>query len=148
MDVTIARSRGGKDGLAATSGVVLEGEPACGPALSPKPDGVGVEAEASSGLHVGKRGEFVEQQDQVGALPKVGRSGTRAGAASGLGEESLGEGRAMLWQRPRHETAPGATGQLISGDDTGIIGPTQRSVTLQLFVKRTTKPADTVASYL
>ena len=138
MDVTIALSRGGKDGLAAASGVVLEGKLACGPALPPKPDGVGVEVEASSGFHVGKRGEFVEQQDQAGALPEVGGGGASADEASGLGQELLGEGRAMMWQRPRHETAPGATGQLISGDDACIIGLTRSSVTLQLFVKRTT----------
>ena len=97
-----------------------------------------MEVEASSGGGVGKRRQFVEQQGQAGALPEVGRGGASADEVSGLGEELLGEGRAMTWRRPRHERTPGATGQSIVGDDTCIIGPTQSSGTLQLFVKRTT----------
>src|SRR5271167_3607941 len=62
MDTTIALSRGGKDGLAASSGIVFQGKLAFGPALSPKADGVGVKVEASTGRHVGKRRLFVQKQ--------------------------------------------------------------------------------------
>src|SRR4051794_5520884 len=62
MEVTSARSRGGKDRLAAASRVILEGKVTRSPALSPQSDGVGVEVKACCGLHVGKCGELVEQQ--------------------------------------------------------------------------------------
>jgi hypothetical protein len=97
-----------------------------------------VEVEAGRGVHVGQRGEFVEQQGQAGALPEVGWGRASAVEAPGLSEELLGEGGAMAWGRARHRTSPGATGQWKFGGDTCIIGPTQSSGTLQLFVKRTT----------
>ena len=69
-----------------------------------------MQIKTSSGFHVGKQGEFVDKQDQVGALPEVRRCGTSAEEASGLGEELIREGRAMKWRRARHETTPRATG--------------------------------------
>src|SRR3954447_22576898 len=75
MGAIMALSRGGKDGLAASPGSVLEGKVALGPALAPQADGVGVKAQARSGGGVGKRGEFAQEQDQVGALAQVRRSG-------------------------------------------------------------------------
>src|SRR4051794_18493286 len=54
METTTALSRGGKDRLAATSRVVLEGKLPCSPAMPPKSDGVGMKVDASSGFHVGK----------------------------------------------------------------------------------------------
>src|SRR5437588_11362854 len=62
MDTTVARSRGGKGGLAAASRSVLEGKVAFGPALPPKAYGIGVKAESSSGGHVGQRGVFMQKQ--------------------------------------------------------------------------------------
>jgi hypothetical protein len=61
METTIALSRGGKDRLAATSGIVLEVELATGPTFSPQADGVGVKIDHSSGLCVGKRGSLVQE---------------------------------------------------------------------------------------
>jgi len=71
MDVIMALSRGGKDGLAATPRIVLEGKLACGPALPPKADGVGMKVDPSRGLHVGERGTFMQKQDQACTLPEV-----------------------------------------------------------------------------
>src|SRR3984957_14445069 len=89
MDTTIALSRGGKDGLATSSGSVFQGKLTFGPALPPKPDGVGVKVEASSGCRVGKRGMFVEKQDQVGALAEMGRSGSSHCDSLGLSEKLI-----------------------------------------------------------
>src|SRR3954453_1761510 len=55
METTMALSRGGKDRLAATSGIVLEAQLATGPTFSPQSDGVGVKIDRSSGLDLGKR---------------------------------------------------------------------------------------------
>ena len=91
----MALSRGGKDGLAASSRIILQGKLAFGPAFSPEADGVGMKAQSSSGCHVGKRGEFVQEQDELGALPKRGRGRSSGRESSGLGEELIGEGRAI-----------------------------------------------------
>src|SRR5947209_16296844 len=72
MEVTMALSRGGKGGLASASVVILEGEAACGPALPPQADGVGVEADPGGSFGVGNLGQLVEEQDQAGALMEVG----------------------------------------------------------------------------
>jgi len=92
----------------------------------------------SRGRHVGKRGGFVKEQDQACTLPEVRRCGARVEEASGLGEELIREGRAMKWRRARHETIPGAVGEMVFSDDTPSIGRLQSSVTLPLFVKWTT----------
>jgi hypothetical protein len=94
--------------------------------------------ETSSGFHVGKRGKFVEKQDQAGALPEVRRCCTSAEKASGLGDEFVREGRTMKWRRARHETTPRATGLGCFSDDALIIGRQQRSGTRAVFVKWTT----------
>src|SRR5438067_1887257 len=77
MEAIIALSRGGKDGLAASSGSVFKGKIAFTPASPPEADGVRVKVEASSGRRVGKRGALLEQQDQVGALAEMGRRRAR-----------------------------------------------------------------------
>jgi len=82
-----------------------------------------MKVDPGSDFHVGKRGEFVEEQDQAGALPEVRRCGASAEEASGLVEELIGEGRAMKWKRARHETAPRTTGQSLSVDPLTIDGP-------------------------
>jgi len=71
METTMARSRGGKDRLAAPAGLVLEVELATGPTPSPQADGVGVEIDQRGGLDIGECGVLVEEQDQAGALPQV-----------------------------------------------------------------------------
>src|SRR6516164_8291859 len=70
IEATMARSRGGKDRLAAPAGVVLEREPARGPAPAPPADGIGMQVETSGGRRIGERRVLVEEQDQVGALPQ------------------------------------------------------------------------------
>src|SRR3954466_12388054 len=85
-ETTIALSRGGKDRLAAPPGIILEGKLALGPALPPAADAVRVKVEPGSDLDVGKRGAFVQEQDQMRSLPKV-----RAGRASGREAPGLGE---------------------------------------------------------
>src|SRR5277367_5754469 len=52
MEATMALSRGGKDRLAAASGLVLEGQLASGPALPPTADGTGVEIDQSGGRRI------------------------------------------------------------------------------------------------
>jgi len=96
-----------------------------------------VEVEASGGFHIGKDRVVAQEQGQASALPEVSRGGAGTDEASGLSEELFGEVRTMTWRGPRHETAPRATGLLIFSDDTCILRSTQGSVTLQLFVKRT-----------
>ena len=71
IDVIMALSRGGKDRLTAPARVVLESEPAFGPASAPTADGVGMEIEMSGGCRVGKGGGFVKEPDQASALPEV-----------------------------------------------------------------------------
>jgi hypothetical protein len=60
MDTIRALSRGGKDRLAATSGIVLEGKLAVGPALPPTADAIGVKVELNGGFDIGKRGLLVQ----------------------------------------------------------------------------------------
>jgi hypothetical protein len=91
-----------------------------------------------SGLDVGKRGTAVQKQGQACALSEVGRGGSSANETLGVGEKVSREGRAIVWQWPRHETAPRATGRLVVRDDALTIGRSPNSATLQLFVKRTT----------
>src|SRR3954462_5290901 len=86
IDATTALSRGGKDRLAAPTRIILEGKPTSGPALPPTADGAGMKVKASSGCHVGERGEFVKEQDQACTLPEVRRCGASAEEASSLGE--------------------------------------------------------------
>src|SRR5262249_52431500 len=140
MEPPMARARGGKDRLAATSGVILEGELATGPTSSPQSNGVGVKIDHRSGLDVGERGGLVQEQDQAGGLPQVGRGRASPRGASGLGEELIGEGRAIMRGRPGHEAAPGATGLFVSGDDALTLSLPRLLATLQLFAEWTTKP--------
>ena len=100
---------------------------------------MGVEVEPRSGFRVGKRGARVQKQDQACALAAVRRRGARAEEALGLGEKVIREGGAIVWQRPRHGTAPRTTGQFVFRDDALTIGRPRSSTTLQLFVKRTPK---------
>src|SRR5947209_1399608 len=109
MDATMALSRGGKGRLAASPGSVLEGKLALGPALPPTADAVGMEVESASDFDMGKRGMFVEKQDQVRPLPKVRPGRARGRESSSLGEERIGKARAIAWCRSRHETAPWAS---------------------------------------
>src|SRR5262249_45226750 len=139
MEPPMARARGGKDRLAATSGVILEVELATGPTSSPQSGGVGVKIDHRSGLDVGERGGLVQEQDQPGALPQVGRGRASRCESSGLGEELIGEGRAIMRGRPGHETAPGATGLFVSGDDALTLSLPRLLATLQLFAEWTTK---------
>ena len=81
---------------------------------------------------------FVQEQDQAGALPEVRRGRASRDESSGLGEELVGEGRAMEWGRARHETAPRATGQFVFSDDALTLSPPRSSATLQLFAEWTT----------
>jgi hypothetical protein len=92
----------------------------------------------SRGSHVGERGGFVEEQDQACTLPEVRRRGPSVEEASSLGEELIGEGRAMKRRGARHETTPRAIGRRAFSDDTPSIGRLQRLLTLPLFVKWTT----------
>ena len=139
IEATTALSRGGKDRLSATAGIVLEGELTSGPALPPTADGIGMKIETSSGSHVGESWGFVEEQDQACTLPEVRRRGSSVEEASSLGEELLREGRAMKRRRARHETTPRAIGRRVFNDDIPSIGRLQRLLTLPLFVKWTTK---------
>src|SRR5437764_3156220 len=54
MEAIIALSRGGKDGLAASSGSVLESKVALSPALPPTADAIGVKVESGSDFDIGK----------------------------------------------------------------------------------------------
>ncbi len=67
--------------------------------------------------HVGESGAIVKEPDQASPLPEVRRGGASDEEAPGLGEELLGEVRAMERRRARHETTPGAIGQLAFSDD-------------------------------
>ena len=138
MDTTTALSRGGKAGLAASPGVVLEGKLAAGPTLPPQADGVGVKIDHRRGLDVGKGGGLVQQQDQLGALPQVGGRGAGGGESPRLGEELVGEGGAIARGRPRHEAAPWASGLVFCRGDALTLSLPRSSATLQLFVEWTT----------
>src|SRR4051794_3681136 len=104
MEATMALSRGGKDGLAASSGSAFKGELTQGPALPPAADTIGVKVESGSGLDIGKRGRLVQQQDQMRSLPKVRRCRASQSESSRLGEKVVGEGRAVQRCWSRHET--------------------------------------------
>src|ERR1700677_108471 len=58
MDAIMALSRGGKDGLAASSGGIFESKLAFGPALPPTADAIGVQVESGSDFDIGKQGMF------------------------------------------------------------------------------------------
>jgi hypothetical protein len=106
MEATMALSRGGKDGLAASSWGVLEGKMALGPALPPTANAIGVQVALGSDFDIGKRGLVVEEQDQLRPLSKVRRSHASRDQPPGLGEELIGETRAIGWQWSWHVAAP------------------------------------------
>src|SRR5262249_60098805 len=99
----------------------------------------GVKIDLSGGLDIGECGVLVQEQDQAGALPQVRGGGASRRESSRLGEELLGEGRERVRGRPRHETAPGATGLFISSDDPLTLSLPRIEATLQLFAEWTTK---------
>jgi hypothetical protein len=80
-----------------------------------------MEIEMSGGGPVGEGGGFVEEQDQTGALPEVRRGGASAAEAAGLGEEFLGEGRAMQGRGSGHGVTPSGIGQMVLSGDTPSI---------------------------
>jgi len=96
-----------------------------------------VKVDPRRGLDVGKRGEFVQQQDQLSALPEVGRGRASCRKSSRLSEKLIGEGRAIVRGRTWHETAPGATGRLFI-DDALTLSLPRIAATLQLFAEWTT----------
>src|SRR5947209_10249330 len=110
MEARIALSRGGKGRLTATPGVILKGKLPPGPALPPQPDGVGVKIDPSSGCHVGKRGCFMQEQDQTGALAEVKGGGAGLHQTPGLCQKLSGEDGAVARRGSRHQTTPRATG--------------------------------------
>src|SRR4051812_50051444 len=61
IDVTTARSRGGKGRLAAPARIALEGQLTRGPALPPTAGGGGVKVKNRRGSPVGGRGGFGER---------------------------------------------------------------------------------------
>jgi hypothetical protein len=65
-----------------------------------------MQVESSGGGRIGKRRGFLEEQDQVGALPEVRRRRASAEEAPGLSEELIREARAMKRRRAGHETTP------------------------------------------
>jgi hypothetical protein len=105
METIIALSRGGKDRFAASSSSVFEGKLAVGPALPPTADAIGVNVEPGGDLDIGKRGMFVQEQDQMGSLAKVRRRRTCRREAARLGEELVGKSRAIAWRWARHVAA-------------------------------------------
>ena len=106
MDTTIALSRGGKDGLAASSGSVFKGKSAFGPALSPAADAVGMKSEPSPSLHVGNRGVFVQEYHQACSLLQVSCGCASTDEASGFREELFGKTWAIAWRWAGHVTSP------------------------------------------
>src|SRR4051812_50101008 len=64
IDVTTARSRGGKDRLAAPARIVLDGKMTCGPAVPPTAEGTGGKIKAGRGSPRGKAGAIVEEENQ------------------------------------------------------------------------------------
>jgi hypothetical protein len=65
-----------------------------------------MQVKTSGGGHIGKRRGFVEEQDQLGALPEVRRRRASAEEAQRLSEKLIREARAMKRRRARHETTP------------------------------------------
>ena len=97
-----------------------------------------MKVDPGSGCHVGKRGMFVQKQDQVSALAEIGRGGSSCRDSLGLGEELIREGRAIEWNRARHETAPRTTDEAVHCDTALTLSPPRNSATLQLFGEWTT----------
>jgi len=106
IEATTALSRGGKEGLAASSRSIFEGKLALSPALPPTADAIGMKVESGSDFDIGCRGMFVQKQHQVGSLSKVRRRRTSSCESSSLGEELIGEGRTVAWRWSGHKTAP------------------------------------------
>ena len=94
IEVTIARSKGGKAGLAAASGIVVHGESPVGPALTPPTHAVRVHVEPSRRLDVGQRRLLVQHQHRAGPLPSVRGRHACGHEASGPREERIGKTRA------------------------------------------------------
>src|SRR5215211_1880830 len=105
MEATTALSRGGKDGLSASSGGIFEGKIALRPALPPAADAVGVEVEAGGGFDVGDGRMLVQEQGHPRPLPEVRRRRASRDQPPGLGEELIGETRAIVRRRSGHVTA-------------------------------------------
>jgi hypothetical protein len=105
MDAITALSRGGKEGLAASSRSIFEGKLALGPTLPPTADAIGMKVESGSDFDIGYRGIVVQKQHELGSLAKVRRRCTSSRESSSLGEEFIGEGRTVAWQWSGHGTA-------------------------------------------
>src|SRR5262249_56359738 len=99
MEATIGRSRGGKGWLAPSPRSVFENKLPLGPTLPPTPDAVGVKAEASRDLDIGKRRILVQKQDQARSLSKVRLGRARGRESPSLGEELGGKARVVAWPR-------------------------------------------------
>jgi len=69
----VARSRGGKGGLAPPAGLILEVEEAVGPALTPVADGVGVKTDLQGGSDIGDVGLLVQKDNQTRPLEQMRR---------------------------------------------------------------------------
>jgi len=97
-----------------------------------------VKVKASSSGDVGKRGLFVQEQDQVGALAEVGRRGSRRRDSPSLSEELVGKARAIEGGGTGHDTAPRASNQPVVRNAVLTLSTPRISATLQLFAERTT----------
>lgn len=82
-----------------------------------------MEIDAGGEIDVGKGGLLVQEQDQMGALAEVGCGRAGGREPPGLCEELIGEGRAMVWGRARHETAPEAISPMAACDSALTLSP-------------------------
>jgi hypothetical protein len=105
MEATMALSRGGKGGLAASPGGVFEGKIPSGPALPPAADAVGVEVQPGGEIDVGDQRVLVQEQHQLRPLPQMRGRCARRDQPPGFAEELSGENRAIVRRRSGHVIA-------------------------------------------
>jgi hypothetical protein len=95
MALIVALSRGGKVGLAAPPGEVLEGKVPGGPAPSPATDLGLRQPDGGGGFTVADMRELIKEQGQAGPLNEAIRRGPTADGVTGVLQERLGELRAV-----------------------------------------------------
>jgi hypothetical protein len=106
MALTVARSKGGKVGLAAPPGEVVEGEIPGGPAPPPATDLRVGQTDSLAGRAVAEVRERIQEQGQAGPLDETMRRGPAADGVAGALQEVGGELRTMSGRRPGHAARP------------------------------------------
>jgi hypothetical protein len=106
MALTVAWSKGGKGGLAASPGQVVQGEVFRGPTPPPATDLWVGQPDGLASCAMAEVGVFMQEEGQAGPLDEAMRRRPPADGITGVLQEFLGELRAECGCRPWHAARP------------------------------------------